>query len=210
MRNSITNSKNDLINNQGFKTIIEYGGGTAEVVESNPVLKTLRSEGNDNFAKYIEYLGLAKDPDLLVLSSLHHYYYDAEEMINVKTVINQKELNQIKQLKEFLHSFYQILPHKSNLVGCFVNNRKEGGFTLNTSPGDPYYKRNSDAIENGIASSSPFLNMIYNMIDSKTNKYMSERSVRDLLTEKGFRVLDMTEIDGITYFCAQTYRSAEN
>lgn len=210
MRNSITNSKNDLINNQGFKTIIEYGGGTAEVVESNPVLKTLKSEGNDNFAKYIEYLGLAKDPDLLVLSSLHHYYYDAEEMINVKTVINQKELNQIKQVKEFLHSFYQILPHKCNLVGCFVNNRKEGGFTLNTSPGDHYYNRNSDAIENGIASSSPFLNMIYNMIDSKTNKYMSERSVRDLLTEKGFRVLDMTEIDGITYFCAQTYRSAEN
>jgi hypothetical protein len=36
--------------------------------------------------------------------------------------------------------------------------------------------------------------MIFNMIDSKTNKYMSERSVSMLLEEHGFKVLDMTEM----------------
>ena len=78
-----------------------------------------------------------------------------------KQLINLKELNQIKQLKDFLHSMFHILPPNCNFIGCFVNNKKQSGFVLNTSPSDSYYKRNSDAIENGIVSSSPFLNMIY-------------------------------------------------
>jgi hypothetical protein len=103
-----------------------------------------------------------------------------------------------------------MLPPNCNLIGCFVNNKKQKGFVLNTGPSDSYYKRNSDAIENGIASSSPLLNMLYNMIDSKTNKYMSERSVSLLLGEHGFKLLDITEVDGLTYFCAQSLRTADN
>lgn len=210
MRNSITINKLDVINNQRINTLVNLSGSSIELGGSNPVLRTLTNEEGENFADYIEKLDLAKDPDLVVLSSMHHYYYDAEEMTNVKTVINVKELNQIKQLKDLLHSIFHILPPGCNLIGCFVNNKKQGGFVLNTSPSDSYYKRNSDAIENGIVSSSPFLNMIYNMIDSKTNKYMSERSVSMLLREHGFKVLDMTENDGLTYFCAQSLRTADN
>ena len=210
MRNSITIDKLDVINNQRINTLVNLGSSSIDLGGSNPVLRTLTNEEGENFANYVEQLGLAKDPNLVVLSSVHHYYYDAEEMINVKTVINLKELNQIKQLKDFLHSIFHILPPDCNLIGCFVNNKKQSGFVLNTSPSDSYYKRNSDAIENGIASSSPFLNMIYNMIDSKTNKYMSERSVSMLLGEHGFKVLDMTEYEGITYFCAQSLRTADN
>ena len=210
MRNSITIDKLDAINNQRINTLVNLGGSSIDLGGSNPVLRTLKNEEGENFANYIDQIGLAKDPNLLVLSSLHHYYYDAEEMTNVKTVVNLKELNQIKELNELLHSLYHILPPNCNLIGCFVNNKKQSGFVFNTNPSDTYYKRNSDAIENGIASSSPFLNMIFNMIDSKTNKYMSERSVSMLLTEHGFKVLDMTDLDGITYFCAQSLRSADN
>jgi hypothetical protein len=109
-----------------------------------------------------------------------------------------------------MHSIFRVLPPGCKLIGCFVNNKKQNGFVFNTNPTDFYYKRNSDAIENGIASSSPLLNKIYNMIDSKTNKYMSEKSVSFLLGEQGFKVLDMTEIDGLTYFCAQSLRTADN
>jgi hypothetical protein len=115
----------------------------------------------------------------------------------------------IKELKDFLHSSFHILPPDCNLIGCFINNKKQNGFILNTNPSDFYYKRNSDAIENGIASSSPFLNMIYNVIDSKTNKYLSERSVFLILQEHGFGVTDFTEIDGLTYFCAKSLRTTE-
>jgi hypothetical protein len=210
MRNSITIDNLNISSNQRINTLVDLGSTSTDSGKSNPVLKLLATEGCENFARYIELLGLAKDSNMVVLSSLHHYYYDAEEMINVKTVINLKELNQIKQLKDFLHSSFHIFPASCNFIGCFVNNKKQNGFVLSTGPSDSYYKRNSDAIENGIVSSSPFLNMIYNMIDSKTNKYMSERSVSFLLGEHGFKVLDMTEIDGLTYFYAQSLRTADN
>jgi hypothetical protein len=210
MRNSITIDNLNISSNQRINTFVNLGGTATVSSKSKSVLKMLASEGCENFARYIKLLGLAKDSNMVVLSSQHHYYYDAEEMINIKTVINLKELNQIKQLKEFLHSSFHILPASCNFIGCFINNRKQNGFVLSTGPSDSYYKRNSDAIENGIVSSSPFLNMIYNMIDSKTNKYMSERSVSFLLGEHGFKVLDMTEIDGLTYFYAQSLRTADN
>jgi len=210
MRNSVTIDKIEATNNQMINSLLNLGETSTELGRNNAIFRTLTNEEGDNFVNYIEQLDLVKDPNMVVLSSLHHYYYDAEEMIGIKTVINLKELNQVKQLKDFLHSIFHILPAGCNLIGCFVNNKKQSGFVLNTSPSDSYYRRNSDAIENGIASSSPFLNMIYNLIDSKTNKYMSERSVSMLLGEHGFKVLDMTELDGLTYFCAQSLRTADN
>src|SRR5450759_5172168 len=206
MRNRIEIFEPDVINNQRINTLFELTDTSIGLAENNPVFEILTAEGCENFVNYIEWLGLAKDPNLVVLSSQHHYYYDAEEMKNVKTVINLKELNQIKQINSFLHSIFHILPQKSNLIGCFVDNKKQNGFVLSNGPSDFHYKRNSDAIENGIASSSPFLSMIYSMIDSKTNKYMSERSVSLLLEDHGFKVLDMTELNGLTYFLAQKTR----
>ena len=206
MRNSIAIDKLENINNQRINALVNLREASVDFVKNNPGFEILTSENCENFANYIELLGLSKDPNLVVLSSLHHYYYDAEEMMNVKTVINLKELNQVKQIKDFLHSIFHILPMNCNLIGCFVDNKKQNGFVLSNGPSDFHYKRNSDAIENGIASSSPFLNMIYSMIDSKTNKYMSERSVSLLLEDHGFKVLDMTELNGLTYFLAQKTR----
>jgi hypothetical protein len=210
MRNSITIDNSDVINNQRINSLGNLGATSVDKSRNNSVQKALTTEDSENFVKYIEQLHLDNDLNQVVLSSSHHYYYDAEEMTNVKTVINLKELNQVKQLKDFIHTMYHILPANCNFIGCFVNNKKQSGFTLNTNPSDFYYKRNSNDIENGIASSSPLLNKLYNMIDSKTNKYMSERSVSLLLRENGFKIIDMTEIDGLTYFCAQSLRSAEN
>jgi hypothetical protein len=209
MVNSITTNNLDIINNQRINTLTNLSGVSSDFVKSNPVLRILANEDCNNFSKYIELVGLAKETNVVVLSSLHHYYYDSEEMINVKAIINLKELNQIKELKDFLHSVFHNLPAECSFVGCFVNNKKQSDFVLNTNPTDSYYKRNSDAIEKGIVSSSPFLNKIYNMIDSKTNKYMSERSVSFILGEHGFKVIDFTEIDGLTYFCAKSLRTSE-
>jgi hypothetical protein len=48
-----------------------------------------------------------------------------------------------------------------------------------------------------------FLNVLYGVIDAKTNRFMSEKSVRLLLEETEFKILDLTEFNGLTYFCAQ-------
>jgi len=74
--------------------------------ENNPVRKALAYEGCDSFFSYIKWLGIAKDANPVILSSMHHYYYDTEEMKNVNTVISLKELNQVKQIKSFLHSIF--------------------------------------------------------------------------------------------------------
>jgi hypothetical protein len=208
MRNSIGIEGSDFINSQRTE-ILSKLDSNIDLVKANAVNKILDKEVGQVFARYIDQQNIT-DSNLVVLSSSHHYYYDAEEMINVQTIVNLTELNQVKQLKEFLHSIFHILPPKCKFIGCFVNNKKQDGFVLNAGPEDSYYKRNSDAIENGIASSSPLLNMIYSMIDLRTNKYLSERSVQLLLEEHGFKVTNMTEIDGLTYFCAQSLRSADN
>jgi hypothetical protein len=210
MRKEITENKLDIINNQRINTLVKGESTSGDLSVGNRLLREFFAENCENFATYLKLLGLEKDTDFVILSSHHHYYYDAEEMINVKNVINLKELNQIKQLKELLHSVFHILSPNCKFIGCFVNNKKQNNFVLYSDPSDHYHKRNSDAIEYGIASRSPFLNMIYNMIDSKTNKYLSERSVYLLLEEHGFKIVNMTELDGLTYFCAQRLRTAEN
>lgn len=163
----------------------------------------LIAEGGESFYNYVDWLGLSKDPDLVVLSSLRHYYYEAEEMNNVKTVINLKELNQIKQIKNFLHTIYHVLPHKSNFIGYFVDNKNNNGYILRNSPSSLHNEKRIDAIENGIVSKVPFINRLYNFLDSRTNTYLSKSSVTFLLEDFGFKVIDMTLIGGFTYFHTQ-------
>jgi hypothetical protein len=210
MRNRIAINESNIINNQNINKFINPGAVSTETNRNTAISEILTDEGSENFVDYLEWLGLARDPNLVVLSSLHHYFYDAEEMKNVKTVVNLKELNHIKQINSFLHSIFHTLPRKSYFIGCFVDNRHQNVFVLRNNSSDNHLRRNSEAIENGILSGNPFLNMLFSVMDSKTNKYMSRTNVAMLMKDHGFRVIDMTELNGLTYFCAQSLRSAGN
>jgi hypothetical protein len=210
MRNRISIYEPDIINNQTIRSLINLGGTSNNLVETNFVSEILTAEGREDFVKYFEGLGLANDPNVIFLSSQHHYYYDAEEMKNVKTVINLKELNQIKQIKSFLRSIFHILTPKSHFIGCFVDNKKVNGYELKTSSSLYQTKISFDEVENGIVSQIPFLNMLYSIMDSRTNKFMSDGSVSLMLEDHGFKVLDMKEINGLTYFHAQKVGSSDN
>lgn len=170
----------------------------------------LISEGSENFCNYVEWLGLTNDPGMVVLSSLHHYYYDHEEMRNFKTVISLKELNMIKDIKGFLYSCLNYLPQNSNFIGCFIDHKKFNGYNLrnNSSPKENY--KNSENVENGIVSRIPFINMLYSLMDSKTNTYMSKQTISALLEEFGFRIKDMSEINGLTFLHSVKIRELLN
>jgi hypothetical protein len=170
----------------------------------------LTSEGNESFRHYIEWLGLSHETKLVVLSSIHHYYYDAEEMTNVKTVVNLKELNQIKEITSFLHSMFLVLPPKCCLIGCFVDNKKQRGFSFRRKPSVSYSILDTENEKNGIVSSIPFLNTLFSLLDARTNKYLTGKHVEKLLRNNGFLVMDMTELKDLTYFCAQSQRMAAN
>lgn len=192
-----------IILNQEKRANLNLPGASSNLVATTEAIDILIAEMGEGFYNYVNTIGLAKDPNLIVLSSRHSYYYDADEMNNAKTVINLKELNQIKQLKSLLYSHLHFLPPKCNFVGCFVNNEKVERYALrnHTHPGEKIM--NHDNVELGIVSRFPLVNMLYSMMDLKTNMYMSEKSVTLLLRVNGFKVLDMTDLNGLTFFHAQ-------
>jgi hypothetical protein len=200
----------DLDNNQMISTSGMEESAHADLIKINRIPEILASEGNESFRHYIEWLGLSRDPKLVVLSSRHHYYYDAEEMAGVRTVVTLKELNHIKDINSFLNSMFLILPSRCYLIGCFVDNKKQNVFSLRKKKAGSEESLMSEAEKNGIVSRIPFLNTLFTILDAKANKYMSGKIVTKLLINNGFEVLDMTEMEGLTYFCAQNQRAADN
>jgi hypothetical protein len=184
--------------------IVNHHGYT-DYKTTNKAIDMLMEEGGESFYNYVVWLGLIKEPDLVVLSSKHHYYYDPEEMHDTKTIINIKELNQIKQIKPFLHSCLNFLPEKSNFIGCFIDNEKINGYEIRNLSNSYSDNGTGDDIQNGIASRFSFINLLYSIIDSKTTRYMSKKSITLLLKEFDFKIMDMTECRGFTFFHAQKF-----
>ena len=159
--------------------------------QNNPVFDNLVAEGGENFYHYINWLGLTKDPNLMILSSIHHYYYDFNELKGVRTLVNLKQLNQINHLDNFLNNVFRVLPPKSNFIGCFKDNKIHRGITA------PIYQ------------SFRLLSSLINVIDSRTDRFLSRKYVIKVLESHDFRISDMTEIRDITYFCSQNNKKSD-
>lgn len=174
---------------------------------NNTVFEKLAAEGCENYFDYVKLLGLEKDPNLIALSSLHHYYYDAEDLREVKTVVNLKQLNQIKKVRDFLQSINLVLSHESYFIGSFTDRKSLNRLFINSLPGQIRKSANDEAMENGIESGIPLLNILYDILDSRTNRYMTKKTVISMLEGAGLKVLDMTELNGLTYFCTNKVRA---
>lgn len=86
MRSMTPTDKQKIADNQQNKIVLDLNKLPADSTENNAVTEILSAGGCENFSDYVRDLGLSNDPDLVVLSSFHHYYYDAEEMKNVRSV----------------------------------------------------------------------------------------------------------------------------
>ena len=171
-----------------------------EPVEANQVYKKLADEGSENYFGYIDKLGLSGETNVVVLSSSHHYFYDDEDLKDVRIIINQKPLNFIKQLKDFLQTIHYILPRKTYFIGSFVDGKNSTSYLFG-SPRNRYQMAEKvDPVENGISSRIPLLNMIYDIMDSRTNRYLTRKTATVMLEAAGFEILDMREINGLTFF----------
>jgi hypothetical protein len=158
-----------------------------EKSKTNPVLESILSEGGDDFFRYLNWIGLAKEPNLMVLSSMHHYYYDHNDLLGIRTLINLKKLNQVKHLESFLRTLFRILPSKAYFVGCFKNSSQQ---------------------VNGLSSSQPvkFFNGLRNVFDTRTERSLSKKGLAKILEENNFKVIDISDINGVSYFWAQNVR----
>lgn len=194
-----------MVNNR-IRTISKPLTSSKQISGTNVAIDTLVAEGGSSFYNYVDWIGLAKDPDLIVLSAVHHYYFDDEDMKIINTVINIKQLNLIKDIDFFFRSIYKIIPNKTNFIGCFLDNKTQEKYVNDNILSQYLVKHNVDPFENGITSRIPFLNTVYNLMDSKTDRFLTRRNVSLLLKKRGFKVLDMTELNGLTYFHAQKPR----
>jgi hypothetical protein len=184
------------IRTQAYNT----GSRKSEMVVKDRSVEKLLAEGGDEFDRYVRSTGLSLNSNLIVLPSFHHYYYDSEELKNVKSIVVLKKLNRIEEIEDFLETHLDFLPDDCSFIGCFINNSKIDQFALRTGTTRTEKLRNSDRIELGIVSKYPFLNMVYSLMDLRTNSYMSEESVSLMLSDHGFEVTDMTESNGLTFF----------
>ncbi len=143
---------------------------------------SLTAEGGVSFFQYLKSFKLFNEPELLILSPNIHFYYDEEDLKDVRTFILLRKLNLIKELDTFLETLSHILPPNVNFVGCFSDNKtlKWDGFVTNIS------------------------NIITNILDSKTDNILDKKEVNELLEKHGFRILDMTEMNELILFYSQT------
>ena len=145
----------------------------------------LSAKAGINFFHYLKSFNLAKDPDLLILPPNNHYYIDEHELRDVRTIVNLRNFNLIENPDNFLYILSQVLPTNVNFIGCFSCSR----ITLT-----------GESIFAGISK------RLINLLDSRTDHNMDQKGMSRLLWKYSFKVADMTEIDGITYFYSQNIR----
>jgi hypothetical protein len=150
-----------------------------------PAIVNMIAEDGENFFRYLKDLGLSRENNLVVLSSRHHYFYDENELKNVRTLINLRKLNLIKYLDEFLFTLVQVLPPNTKFLGCFSDSNA--------------------SMENGSSLLHPLklLKQKINALDFVGERTMNKNKVSAILESHGFKIINMTEMDGLTYFCSQ-------
>jgi hypothetical protein len=170
---------NDIVQSQSVGKLL-----IPEPSRINPVMDNIRTEGGEDFYQYIQWLRLSKKPDLLALSSTHHYYYESNDLKRIKTLVNLKKLNNIKHLESFLHILVRILPQKANFIGTFKS-------------------YNQDVSAFSAYQPSNLFDRLINYIDSRTDRSLTKKDVSRLLEEHNLKVVDITDINGMTYFYSQ-------
>lgn len=147
----------------------------------NSLNNRLTAEGGKNIFIYLKSFNLLDKPDLLILSPTSHYYYEENDFKNVRTIVNLIKLNTISNLDTFFNTLNRVLPVNVNLVGCFSGTK--------SLRGDGFF--------------SDLSSRIYNLFDLRTDRIMDKKDVSKLLGKYGFRVIDMTEMNGLIYFYSE-------
>jgi hypothetical protein len=203
---NITNSQ-DFINYQNVENQYLQAGMQVDIAENKELYEKLDAEGCTSFFHYLKWLGMVKDPNLVLLSPTHHYYYEAEDLKGIKILVNLKVLNDIKQLMDFFYNIFQILSSESYFIGCFYDKKDQNGFITDPNKLPSEIEVGVGSAENRNAPRIPFLNRIYGKINFRTKRYLTNGTVAVLLEEALMKVIDMTKLNGLTYFCAQKIQS---
>jgi hypothetical protein len=208
MNSGAVGNNSDIVNDQTVNGAYPKNK-TLRKSDLNRLFDELSDAAREDLIEYLDRMGLINEADILVIPSSRHYFYDAEDMKGIKTIVNLRLLNHVREVRDFLRTIVDLLPVKSNFVGCFVDNRSQNGFSDKYSNLPHEISEKAEAYENGIESRIPFINRMYSFIDSRTNRYLTKRAVTHLLEECGLQIIGMTELNGLTYFWTQKIKSSQ-
>src|SRR5512133_2879973 len=127
MDSGTAENNSDVIGGQSLRRVFQ---GKKASMESGYIrfFGELAADVREDLFNYLDRLGLVNDSHMLVIPSTHHFFYDAEDMKGIKTIVNLKQLNHIREIRDFLKKIAELLPYDSNFVGCFVDNQTQSGF----------------------------------------------------------------------------------
>jgi hypothetical protein len=181
-------NKSGLITDRNERTNFNRMGYKPEESLSNPLAEHLISEGGENFLSYLTVLGLAGEQNVMILSARHNYYYDYKDLKGAAILINLRRLNRINHLDSFLNTLCNSLSPKAGFIGCFSDWRISKKIELPS-------KRHGRFI---------------NYLNSGTETGFDRNDISGLLESHRFNVIDMTEINGLTYFRTENSRKIFN
>jgi hypothetical protein len=182
MENSIITERG-LNNDSIYETIFKIENKYVRV-EPDVTSGGLTAEDGRNFFHYLKNFNLNHDPGLLILPPNNHYYFDEKELSSVKTLINLKNMNLIKELDDFLYTLIRLLPSDANFLGYFTYNKIS--FT-------------GDNLFSGLSA------RLNNFLDFRTDHNLNDKELTGKLYKHGFRLIDMTQQNGLTFFYSKSF-----
>jgi len=140
-----------------------------------------------SFFRYLWSAGLTKESGMIILSSHEGANWGRCDLRDARMLINLRRLDLIKHLEMFVSSLVRLLPPETTFVGCFA----QGGLvSAGDEPSDGH-----TGLWAGLAGHS-----------SGRCQLLSRDRVSALLEGSGLEVIDMKEMNGLTYFHSRKMR----
>ncbi len=155
MDKSTSGYNSGIINDQTIKSTYRINNANRER-KLNILFEELTDEVREDLITYLDRMGLVGEAQILVIPSTRHYFFDAEDLRGIKTVINLKQLNYVREIREFLKKISDMLPNNSIFVGCFIDNKSQTGFSDKYSNLPRQLSEKAEAYENGIEVKNTF------------------------------------------------------
>lgn len=147
-----------------------------------------KEERSKDFFNYITKSNIVENyKNLLILSANHHFFYEYNEMKDVKIILNIRKLNNIYHLNDFMSALLANLQKDTYFYGCFIDNK--------------FSFRNKGNKKNNLTRFFNSFSIITNY--PRLTRLLSIKNVYNLFESHSFQILDMKEINDVIYFSAQ-------
>jgi hypothetical protein len=170
-------------------------------LQKNSVFSEIKEEAGQEVYSYLEKFKLTESENILFLPMVRHYLYNSEELKKVDCIVNFKLLNSVPHIRYFLVTMNRLLPLEGQFVGCFLDYNKQKQRIMKTKHSFLGYAfLMSYVFVNRIIPRIPVMKQMQHVLNSGKVKCLAKDEAKSLLDKHGFKIVNMTEIDGLTYF----------